>query len=117
MLILSPKAKRFIGEALRRYPDAGVRDSWSSVDQITQWPIWSRIVLAALAYFSAILELELANPTLEREARIKFSNDLWFVSDLISEITDSLPTGQPTEFDPYLPSLTGGASDTPPKQD
>ena len=114
MLTLSPKAKRFIGEALRRYPDAGVRDSWSSVDQITQSPIWSRIVLAALARFSAILELELANPRLTREARIKFSNDLWFVSDLISEITNSLSTGQSIEYDPYLPSLKGGA-DTPPK--
>ena len=54
----------------------------------------ARIVIAALAHFSAILELELTKSDLARDARINFSNDLWFVSDLIEQISTSLPTGQ-----------------------
>jgi hypothetical protein len=114
MLTLSPKARRFISEAFQRFPDAGYRDLWSTANQISPSPFTLRLVLAALAHFSAILEFELAKTDLSRESRVRFSNDLWFVSDLISEISESLPTGQSGDDDPYLPSLTGGAANIPP---
>lgn len=106
MLTLSPKARRFVSEAFQRFPDASYRDLWSSADQITLSPLTSRLVLAALGHLSAILEFELGKQDLSRDDRIKYSNDLWFVSDLIAEISDGLPTGQPGDADPYLPFPT-----------
>jgi hypothetical protein len=113
MLNLSPKARRYISEAFERFPEAEYRNLWASADQANPAPIISRVAVAALAHLTAILEFELAKSDLTRERRIRFSNDLWFVSDLMTEISDSLPTGQPGEHDPYLPSLTGGSTKTP----
>jgi hypothetical protein len=110
MMNLSPKARRFINEAFRKFPDPVYRDMWSSADQVSLEPIVARSALAALSHLSAILEFELTKPDLSSEDRTCFSNDLWFVSDLISEISDSLPTGQIAEHDPYLPSLIGGGA-------
>ena len=44
-------------------------------------------------------ELELTKPDLPTEARMQISNDLRFVSDLIDETSESLPTGQDLEVD------------------
>lgn len=90
MLTLTPKAKRVVGEALSSFPNAAYRNLWSHAEDGGFSPITARIALAALGYFSVLIEIRLSEPDIPREQRIPLANDLWFVTDLMSDIIESL---------------------------
>jgi hypothetical protein len=92
MLALSPKAIRIVDLAVKRLEIASYQDAWLKEhhDEAELSPVAARIALVALAALGAYIEIELEKSDLQRERRIIFNNDLWFVSDLMTEILEEL---------------------------